>query len=187
MSSKPKEEETKEIPVVPDELVNKIILQYSQIKATPDELTTAYETFGVTEDKLAIGLNPVTLVQYLGSREFLVTKAMEDIPALDRVQAEEEVDKMLMDVEVISAYAEFNKWREENPDVELPDEDDEGLFSLRNIVGGYATFIAGTKGYNYYVLNYESQGKTFSDMISDLAAQAQNGGADAADSIGGGL
>ena len=70
---------------------------------------------------------------------------MQDIPSLDRVQAEAEVDKFLLDSECLRIYIEFNKRKAEDPDFALPSENqEEGLFSFRTLVFVYLGYVAVT-------------------------------------------
>jgi hypothetical protein len=75
----------------------------------------------------------------------LIAKTLEDIPTLDRVQAEAEVDKFFMDCEMVNLYIQYGKEVEKDPNFAVPDtEADEGFFSFRNIVIGYLGYVAAT-------------------------------------------
>lgn len=71
---------------------------------------------------------------------------MEDIPSLDRASAEAEVDKFLLDAECLRIYIEFSKKKAEDPDFSLaaPEQQEEGIFSFRNIVIVYLGYVAWT-------------------------------------------
>ena len=77
------------------------------------------------------------------SRDDLVEKAMADIPSLTRAQAEEEVGKFLLDSDAMKVYINFQKRKAEDPDFKVPGgEEDEGLFSVRNVLIAYLAFLA---------------------------------------------
>jgi len=84
-----------------------------------------------------------TIFQQRNSREDLIQKTLADIPKLDRSQAETEVDKFLMDAEMIDLYIRFGKEVEKNPDFVVPDTEpkEEGLFSLRTVLLAYIGYI----------------------------------------------
>ena len=71
---------------------------------------------------------------------------MQDIPSLDRAQAEAEVDKFLLDAECLRIYLEFSKRKAEDPDFALasPEQQEEGLFSFRTVVLVYLGYVAYT-------------------------------------------
>lgn len=75
----------------------------------------------------------------------MIDRTMQDIPSLDRAQAEAEVDKFLMDAECLRIYIEFNKRKAEDPDFALESkEEEEGAFSFRNFVFVYLAYVAYT-------------------------------------------
>lgn len=70
---------------------------------------------------------------------------MADIPSFDRSKAEAEVDKFLMDCEMVNLYIQYGKEVEKDPDFVVPDNnEEEGLFSLRNVVIGYLGYVVAT-------------------------------------------
>jgi hypothetical protein len=82
---------------------------------------------------------------HLFSREDLISKTMTDIPSFSREKAEMEVDKFLMDCEMVNLYIQFGKEVEKNPDFVVPETQEEnGLFSVRNIVFGYLAYVTAT-------------------------------------------
>jgi hypothetical protein len=88
---------------------------------------------------------------------------MEDIPAFDRAKAESEVDKFLMDAEMVNLYIQFGKEVEKNPDFKVPEaeQQDEGFFSLRTLVLGYVTYVFASTGitvFRRYVAGQEVAG-----------------------------
>ena len=77
---------------------------------------------------------------------------MNDIPSFTRAKAETEVDKFLLDAEMINVYINFGKKLEEDPDFKVPDsaEEDSGLFSFRNIIALYIGYVALTSTPQYF-------------------------------------
>lgn len=80
------------------------------------------------------------------SREDLIVKTLKDVPAFDRLKAETEVDKFLLDYEMMNLYIQYGKEIEKDPDFVVPDngDDDEGFFSLRTVVVFYLAYVAVT-------------------------------------------
>merc|ERR1712176_241561 len=119
---------------------------------TMDEIEIDYyEKFGLPEDKVAIGVNMTEVLNYLGTREDLISKAMDDIKSFDRKKAEDEIDKFMLDSEMVALFIEYKKRKEENPNLVIPPEPTEGLFSFRNIVGAYLVYLGLKVGYNKYL------------------------------------
>lgn len=71
---------------------------------------------------------------------------MADIPSLDRPKAEVEVDKFLLDAEMLNIYIQYGKEIERDPNFKVPEakNSEDGLFSFRNLVIVYIIFIAST-------------------------------------------
>ena len=69
---------------------------------------------------------------------------MTDIPSFDRSKAEEEVDKFLLDQDMLNMYIEFQKRRAEDPDFKVPalEEEGEGLFSFQTFFILYLVYLA---------------------------------------------
>lgn len=105
----------------------------------------------------------------------MIEKTMQDISKFDRKRAEEEVDKFLLDPELMNFYIEFKKRLAENPNMIQPEEK-EGLFSFRSFVGLYLAYVVGDIIYKNFL-----QDKIPLDNIPFLGG----GGADtaAADAI----
>ena len=70
------------------------------------------------EEKLALGIDPDEVLEFLGTREDLITKFQTDIPSFSRTDAENEVDKFLMDGEMLDIYIKYNQRKAEDPDWE---------------------------------------------------------------------
>ena len=79
------------------------------------------------------------------SREDLISKTLSDIPSFNREKAEMEVDKFLMDSEMVNLYIQYEKEVEKNPSFVVPETQEENsLFSVRNIVFGYLGYVTVT-------------------------------------------
>ena len=77
------------------------------------------------------------------SKEDLVAKFQADIPKYARTDAEREVDKFLMDGEMLDLYIKYNQRKKEDPDWEpqYAAEDDGPFAVVGRIVGTYAVWI----------------------------------------------
>lgn len=68
--------------------------------------------------KLAMGIDPDEVLEFIGSREDLIAKFEQDIPylAADRAKCEAAVDKLLMDGEMLDVYMKYNRRKIEDPE-----------------------------------------------------------------------
>lgn len=82
------------------------------------ETEEAYKTLGVEEGKLALGITPGEVLENIGTREDLITKFIVEIPRFSRDEAEKEVDKFLMDGEMLDLYIKYQERKREDPDWE---------------------------------------------------------------------
>lgn len=83
----------------------------------------------------------------------MVEKALSDISKFDRPQAEKEVDKYLMDPEMLNYHIEFKKALADNPNLIQPEEE-EGFFSFRTLVIAYVSYVFGEIVYRKVLHNY---------------------------------
>lgn len=125
-----------------------------------------YEKFGLPEDKVALGVNMTDVLLWLGTREDMVQKAMDDVDKFDRQKAGDEIDKYMMDAEMVNLYIEYKKRKAENPDMVIPPEEEEGPFNFRNFLILYIVYVAGETLYKKYE---ESQAPVV-EGIADAAA-----------------
>jgi len=97
------------------------------------------------------------------SREDLIQKTLTDIPKLDRGEAEMEVDKFLLDAEMINLYIRFGKEVEKNPDFAVPQqaEQEEGFSPITaglSVYIAYVVFDTASTIFRNYVADKEIQG-----------------------------
>mmetsp|Transcript_498 Transcript_498/g.810 ORF Transcript_498/g.810 Transcript_498/m.810 type:complete len:204 (+) Transcript_498:19-630(+) len=90
---------------------------------TADELSSKskeeqFQILGVEEEKLALGIDADEVLQFLGTREDLVSKFQTDIPTLSPTDLQTEVDKFLMDGEMLDIFIKYNQRKAEDPDWE---------------------------------------------------------------------
>jgi len=88
---------------------------------------------------------------------------MSDISSFDRQTAEAEVDKLLLDAEMVNMYIQFQKEKEKDPDFKVPElkDEDEGFFSFNTILYayfGYFAFTSGTRFFRNYVAEQQAAG-----------------------------
>lgn len=81
---------------------------------------------------------------YKHSREDLISKTLKDIESFDRNKAIIEVDKFLLDAEMINLLIQFGKEVEKDPDFKVPEQEEEkdGFFSFRTLVVAYLGYVA---------------------------------------------
>jgi len=128
------------------------ILRSTVEKFTPIATSdpSEYERLGLREDQVAIGVNVTEALQWVGTREDMVQKVMDDMKLKNRTKAEEEADKFFMDEEMVILYIEYQKAKAENPDLKIPGEEDQGLFSFNNIVSAYLLYLVADFAYGKY-------------------------------------
>lgn len=115
----------------------------------------------LTEVSLVYSEQPSLPLILHHSREDLIAKTMSDVQTFDRATAEKEVDKFLMDAEMVNLYIQFQKKLEEDPDFAVPAEKEEGFFSFRTLVFGYLGYVILTSVPAYfrkYVAEQEAAG-----------------------------
>ena len=73
----------------------------------------------------------------------MIEKTLKDVDTFDRVKAEEEVAKFMLDAEMVNIYIQYQKEIERDPDFVIPsNEEKEGLFSFRTLVIIYLIYVA---------------------------------------------
>jgi len=114
--------------------------------STATEEEDLYKKLGVAEDKLALGITPDEVLEFIGTREDLINKFQADIPRLSRSEAETEVDKFFLDGEMLDLYIKYAQRKKEDPNWEpvYAEDVDDGPFGMfMRIVGTYAIWIVG--------------------------------------------
>jgi len=121
-----------------------------QLRATltADELSTMskeeqYQILGVEEEKLALGIDAEEVLEFIGTREDLVSKFQADIPTLSPTQLQAEVEKFLMDGEMLDIYIKYNQRKAEDPDWEpiYAPEDNSPLRKAVDFVSQYGFYV----------------------------------------------
>lgn len=87
---------------------------------------------------------------------------MEDVDSFDRVKAEEEVAKFMLDAEMVNLYIQYGKEVERDPTFVVPDteKDEDGIFSFRTVVILYLGYVA-----------YDSFPRIFRNWVYDQQLQ----------------
>lgn len=109
-----------------------------------DVESQTYDKIGFSKDQIAIGIDPEDVLQWLGTKDQLVTKFEEDNPQFDNARAEEEVIKFMMDGEMVNKYITFER-RKKDP-VLLRQQAEENL-SDPSTWATYAIWIIGGAGF----------------------------------------
>lgn len=109
-----------------------------------DNVVDIYEQIGVERENLALGIKPEEFLKYIGTREDLITRTLKDIDSFDRKKAEMEVDKFLLDAEMVNLLIQFGKEVEKDPNFKVPalEEEKDGFFSFRTLVIAYLAYVA---------------------------------------------
>mmetsp|Transcript_18112 Transcript_18112/g.39222 ORF Transcript_18112/g.39222 Transcript_18112/m.39222 type:complete len:225 (-) Transcript_18112:100-774(-) len=72
-----------------------------------------YEKIGFAQENVALGIDPEEVYEYLGGRDELITKFKADVPKFDDARAALEVDKFMLDAEMVNAVIKYQKRRRE--------------------------------------------------------------------------
>ena len=119
-----------------------------------------------SEDKLALGIDAEEVLELIGTRDDLITKFKEDIPNLSQSEVEKEVDKLLMDGEMLDVWIKYSERKREDPNwqPEYAQEDDSPLNQVLSFVSEYGI---------YFILAF-----VFKDVISSYFGDKNAGDAD---------
>ena len=116
---------------------------------TADELSTISKSeqlkiLGVEEEKLALGIDPDEVLEFIGTRDDLIAKFKEDIPKFSDAEVSAEVDKFLMDGEMLDLWIKYQQRIREDPNWEPQYAPEEGpVAKVVNFVSQYAIWIIG--------------------------------------------
>jgi len=79
-----------------------------------EEDTKLFERFGVAPEKVAPDVDLNEVLQWMGTYEDLIDKVDRDNKPFDRQQAQDEVDKLLLNRETLDKYIQFEKDKPRN-------------------------------------------------------------------------
>eukprot|EP00519_Triparma_laevis_P013372 CAMPEP_0182495386 /NCGR_PEP_ID=MMETSP1321-20130603/4179_1 /TAXON_ID=91990 /ORGANISM="Bolidomonas sp., Strain RCC1657" /LENGTH=206 /DNA_ID=CAMNT_0024698757 /DNA_START=74 /DNA_END=694 /DNA_ORIENTATION=- len=116
----------------------------SSDSSAPDPI---YAKVGFSEDAMAKGLDPKMVLDKLGTRDDLVAKFLKDNKKFDQERAEEEVDRFMMDREMVEKYIAWEIKKAE-PDFQKNARDE--AFSDPSVIGLYAAWLVGGAGIAYF-------------------------------------
>ena len=96
-----------------------------------------------SEDKLALGIDAEEVLELIGTRDDLITKFKEDIPNLSQSEVEKEVDKLLMDGEMLDVWIKYSERKREDPNwsPEYAEEDTSPLNQVLSFVSEYGIYF----------------------------------------------
>jgi len=96
-------------------------------------------------EKLALGIDPDEVLEYIGTREDLVVKFQNDIPKFTPEEVVVEVDKFLLDGEMLDLMIKYSQRKKEDPEWEpkYAEVDDSPFNAVVNFVSQYAIWIVG--------------------------------------------
>ena len=76
-----------------------------------DDDVSIYDKIGFAKDNVAMGIDAEEVFEYLGGRDELIVKFQKDCPHFDTARASLEVDKFMMDAEMVNAVIVYQKRR----------------------------------------------------------------------------
>jgi len=125
---------------------------FASAMPTPEE--TPYAKLGVEEDQLALGVDPEDFLKWIGTREELIEKFEDDNESFTLERATEEVDRFLMDAEMINAWITYEKRKAANPDAFKALEESEEAPSTVKTIATYAAWLVGGATFSSLRQNY---------------------------------
>mmetsp|Transcript_4388 Transcript_4388/g.9125 ORF Transcript_4388/g.9125 Transcript_4388/m.9125 type:complete len:211 (-) Transcript_4388:102-734(-) len=123
---------------------------YAPLRSSPNDgeaAPTIYDRLGFSEDAVAKGLDAGQVLEHLGTRDDLVAKFLKDNKKFDQAKAEEEVDKFMMDREMVEKYIAW-EIKKKAPDFQRNARDE--AFSDPSVIGLYAAWLVGGAGLAYF-------------------------------------
>jgi len=107
-------------------------------EAADDASKSGYERIGFTEATVGMGVDPVEVLQWLGTRDDLISRFIKDNKGLEKEKAEEEVDKFMMDTLMVNKFIAYEQ-KKADPDF-IRNSLDENLSDPQTL-GIYAAWI----------------------------------------------
>jgi len=119
--------------------------------------------------KLALGIDSEEVLEFIGSRDDLLAKFRSDMPSLTADSAEAEVDKFLMDGEMLDVMIKYSQRKAEDPDWEpIYQPEPNAVVKVVNFASQYAVWLVG--------------GFLLKDVVTNfMAKNAATGAADGAE------
>jgi len=129
---------------------------------------------GVEEEKLALGIDPDEVLEFVGTRDDLVAKFSADIPKFSPSEVEAEVDKFLMDGEMLDVFIKYNQRKAEDPDWEpIYAPEPSPFVKAVNFASQYAIWFVGAFLLKDVVSNYLNKdgggGEAAETLVSSVA------------------
>ncbi|EED87044.1 predicted protein [Thalassiosira pseudonana CCMP1335] len=142
---------------------------------TADELATMskeerFNVLGVEEEKLAMGIEPEEVLEFIGTKQDLLNKFQQDIPKFSPTQVEIEVNKFLMDGEMLDLYIKYAQRKAEDPSWEpqYAEEDKSPVAVFIRLVSENAIWIAAGILLKDFVVDYFKKGGDGSDGAGEV-------------------
>ena len=111
-----------------------------------------YSKLGFEKSQIGIGVDAEEVLQWLGTRDDMIAKFKKDNKGFDDERAAKEVDKFMMDIEMIEKYIAFEKKKAENMarGAEYFKESRKENLSDPSTLVTYALWIGGGIGLAYF-------------------------------------
>jgi hypothetical protein len=110
--------------------------------------TEQYQLFGVeSEDQLALGIDVDDVLEYIGTKTDIMTKFSTDLPHLATATNEQEVNKFLLDGEMLDVMIKYEQRKREDPSWEPSQYSSKGnespITKVINFVSQYVVYVVG--------------------------------------------
>jgi hypothetical protein len=109
------------------------------------------------EDKIALGIDADEILEFIGTRDDLISKFQTDLPKLTPAEVATEVDKFLMDGEMLDVYIKYTQRKREDPSWEPVygnQQDANPVAKVVNFFSEYAIYIVGGILVKDFVVGY---------------------------------
>ena len=124
---------------------------------TRDELSTMskaeqYHLFGVeSENQLALGIDVDDVLEYIGTKSDILTKFSTDLPHLATTNIEQEVNKFLLDGEMLDVMIKYEQRKREDPSWDPSSQyyssskgnNESPINTVINFVAQYGVYVVG--------------------------------------------
>lgn len=132
---------------------------------------TIYDKIGFPEEKIALGIDPNQVDEWIGNRDTLIAKFQEDNKEMDAERISLEVDKFMMDAELVNYYIDYQKrkasgWVEEqkNPPPSI----------LTIVLSGYIAFVVFNSIKGIFFKSEAVDSESISNSVQNVADVVQN-------------
>lgn len=133
---------------------------------------TIYDKIGFSEENVALGIDPFQVAEWIGDREAIYTKIKDDNKDFDEARVNLEVEKFMMDAELVNFYIEYQKRKAAGT---LEEKRNAPPSLLTIVLGAYVSFVAFNSLKGIFFKNEEAIDAESSDsVVQNMSDTVQN-------------